>query len=306
MKAVTRHRDTPAGLLIALLFVLAAPGHARPRDNVQDSLPAARPAYDTIAGDLPPVLSAKARPYLVVADIYVPRGKTVTLEAGTILLFKNFTSLHVQGRLKATGTSDAPVVFTSENDSAYNRHASSPAAPFDWNGIYLHEDAIGSQLSHCRICYTVEGIVAMTKFFQLSPCVFRHNGRASLTIGGEVQEVGDKPYEYSLSLTDPELEGVPIDILRDPRQVKRNAVRYTGLATFIGGCNLVALFAARMRVSLDRHKQLSSEAPRNLADHSEDEWEDSRKEKNRHLAGLLAGMSLLVGGGLCFGVSFSF
>ena len=43
-------------------------------------------AFDTIAGPLPAVVKAKKNPYLVVSDIEVPAGKTVSVEKGTIFL----------------------------------------------------------------------------------------------------------------------------------------------------------------------------------------------------------------------------
>src|SRR5665647_3097029 len=64
-----------------------------------------------LAGDLPKTVTADKSPYLVVADLFVPTGKTVVIEPGTVFLFKNFTGLHVRGTLIAKGTSIRPVVF---------------------------------------------------------------------------------------------------------------------------------------------------------------------------------------------------
>ena len=59
---------------------------------------------ETLGGNLPKVITAGKQPYFVTSDIYVPSGKTVTLEPGVVLLFKNFTGMHVEGRLVAEGT----------------------------------------------------------------------------------------------------------------------------------------------------------------------------------------------------------
>ena len=69
-------------------------------------------AYTELAGDLPKIVTADKSPYLVIADIFVPAGKVVRVEAGTVFLFKNFTGVHVQGILVISGTKDKPVIFT--------------------------------------------------------------------------------------------------------------------------------------------------------------------------------------------------
>ena len=213
-------------LFAGLLLCVRAAVPAETSDSLKQ--PVNNIGYDTIAGDLPGVVVAKTKPYLVVSDIYVPQGKTVIMEAGAVFLFKSFTGLHVSGMLLAHGTKDKPVVFTSENDKEYNRASAIDPAPFDWNGIYMHEDAIGSQLSFCAVLYSVDGLSSLTKFIRLSPCLFLHNGRASLTIAGVPYTVTDQPYEYALSANDPSLRGVPVAILKDPNAFSRNVLRYSG------------------------------------------------------------------------------
>ena len=280
---------------------------ALPAEIINDSVSIEnKTGFDTIAGDLPGVVIAKSTPYLVVSDIYVPQGKTVIMEAGAVFLFKSFTGLHVSGTLLAHGTKDKPVVFTSENDKEYNRASTIDPAPFDWNGIYLHEDAIGSQLSYCAVLYSVDGVTALTKFIRLNPCLFLHNGRASLTILGVQQTVTDQPYEYALLANDPSLKGVPLAILKDPNAFSRAFLRYSGAAIGFTGCIVGIVFTSRFGAASHEFDAMSSRDQTNLAQNSNASWNDLRNAKNKDFASLLAGISVLIIGGIGVGWSFTF
>ena len=135
-----------------------------------------------LAGDLPKLLSSANSPYLVVADVFVPVGKVVTIEPGTVILFKNFTGVHIQGTLIADGSSLNPVILTSENDKDYNPQSKLAPTPYDWNGIYIHKDGLGTDLRNMKLMYSVKGIVSETKYIRITNCVFRENGRSNLVI----------------------------------------------------------------------------------------------------------------------------
>jgi hypothetical protein len=262
--------------------------------------------FDTIAGDLPGVVVAKTKPYLVVSDIYVPQGKTVIMEAGAVFFFKSFTGLHVSGTLLAHGTKDKPVVFTSENDKEYNHASEIDPAPFDWNGIYLHEDAIGSQLSYCAILYSVDGLSSLTKFIRLSPCLFLHNGRASLTIAGVPYAVTDQPYEYALSANDSSLRGVPVVILKDPNAFSRTILRYSGATIGLTGFIMGIVFAGKLSSASREFDAISGTDQTNLAGNSSASWSEKRNAKNKDFASLIAGSGVLIIGGIGIGWSFTF
>lgn len=271
-----------------------------------DSLSPPTVTFDTLAGNLPGVILATGSPYLIVSDIYVPPGKRVSVEAGVVFLFNNFTGLHVQGKLIAKGEKENPVVFTSVNDRDYNPTSTLDAAPFDWNGIYFHEDAVGGELSFGAVLYSVEGITSMTRFIRLSPVLFLNNGRADLTIEGEKHEVGKEPFEYALTVDDPALQGVPLDILKDPKAPLRNSARYAGLSLAVGGCVLGIMYAVRYNDALDRLAELSSTSDHNLTTGSSAQWTKQRDLKNQALGLMLTGFGIAVigGGGLVWSFTF--
>ncbi len=193
--------------------------------------------YDTLAGPLPSIIKGHGRKYIVITDIEVPVDKVVTIESGAIILFQNFTGLHVRGKLIVNGTEKSPVIFTSEFDKTYNPSTDFIANPFDWNGIYIHSDGFGSYFEHCIISYTVYGLVSETKYIRLDPVIFLENGKSNLTIEKEIKKdvVADSPYQYVLSTKDITEEGLDVKILKDPLAPKRNFFRYSGLVLGLGG-----------------------------------------------------------------------
>jgi hypothetical protein len=263
---------------------------------------------DTLAGNLPRVIEARQDPYLVTADIYVPSGKTVTIEPGTIILFKNFTEFHIEGRLLAEGTGSKPVIFSSELDPAYNPAAELKANPYDWNGIFIHEGGLGSSLKHCRVCYTVYGINSLTRYIRIEQVIFSDNGRADLTIEGKQHQVGDKPYSYALTINDAKKDGVPVAVLMDPNAGKRNILRYGGFSLVAGGLtmgvwSLVLLNHDQQNLDiLSDNGVIDENSP--VVSNSGGDWEKAQDDRNRDR--WMAGIGVLLATIGSTGVIWSF
>lgn len=78
----------------------------------------------TLSSDV--TLTAADGPYVIDADIVVPSGLTLTIEAGTSLFFAQDTRLTVQGRLVAEGLPHCRVQFTVF-----------PGSGDTWDGVYF-------------------------------------------------------------------------------------------------------------------------------------------------------------------------
>ena len=239
-------------------------------------------AYTEIAGDLPKIVTADKSPYLVIADIFVPAGKVVRVEAGTVFLFKNFTGVHVQGILVTSGTEDKPVLFTSENDRLANSSSTLNPTPFDWNGIYIHKDGLGSDLQHIIVKYSVKGIISETRFIRISNGIFSENGRNHLSIEGVEQSVIESsPYSYSLSTKDAMIDGVPVKILQDPEARKRNCFRYSGLGVCAAGAISATMASLELKDSRKKFKIIDSDLT--IGPRGDLDWEAARSEVNKNV-----------------------
>ncbi len=284
-------------------------------------------SLDTLSGTLPSRLPNNGRAYLVVADIMVSPGATVTIEPGVALLFQDFTGINIHGALNAEGTADAPVVFTSANNREHNPHSTIRPAAYDWNGITITQSGVGSHFSHCIIEYSLFGINALTEQFILKDCRFRSNGRSDLTIKGEEVAVSKAPFSHG-EILDPStpppppspspqpplgtLDTVQVEQRSRPEQPSRSpgkiVLRSASLSFLVAGTAVAAWKGTDYLESKQRFQRLdNSTDPDNLqrADIAQ-AWEDARKKRDNDLlaAAVAAGVAALGASG--FIISFTF
>jgi len=263
--------------------------------------------FDTLGGPLPKILKAQDKPYYVVADIEVSANRVVTIEPGVVILFKNFTSLHVTGKLIAQGTKNLPIIFTSENDKQYNPKSALMPNPYDWNGIYIHDDAFGTIMTHCVVSYTVYGIISDTKFIKLDPVTLLENGKSNLIIEGKEHTVTGDSYQYTLSTKDASKDGIPINLLQDPLAPRRNILRYSGLAAAVGGFGVGIYYATQFSGSWKKWEEVNAPNPDlNILQKDPEYYEQTQDQKNKDLLLMCVGMGVGLLGSLGFTLSFTF
>lgn len=253
--------------------------------------------FIAIAGPLPKTVRFNAKPYLVTSDIEVPADQTVSIEPGVVLMFRDFTGLHVQGKLVALGTRKAPIVFTSEFDTTYNKSGDNVPNPFDWNGLYIHSGGIGTSIEFCKVFFSVYGIKSDTKFIRINPAQFRNNGKSDFTLEGKPITTGKEPYTYILDMKDASVDGVPVTILRDPFAPKRNTFRYTGLTAALGGAAGAVYFGRQTVQHQNELNFLSKDSDDNIGtSNTTTAWSSKRDRRNRLLSYTLAsGIASLIG-----------
>ena len=95
----------------------------------------------------------------VIADsVYVPAGKTLTIQPGTIVKFNANKTLVVAGILSANGTSANPITFTQNTGSP---------SPGGWYGIEFQNTAnVGSVFNYCTVSYGGGGPNAAAIFYK--------------------------------------------------------------------------------------------------------------------------------------------
>jgi len=101
-------------------------------------------------------------PYVVERNLSVPDGEVLTLEQGCQLKFGEGQSVTVKGKLKAQGTTDQPIVFTSIKDDSAGGDSNgdgglSKPSPGDWGRLYFDNADIGTLLEYCVIRYAGKG-----------------------------------------------------------------------------------------------------------------------------------------------------
>lgn len=85
--------------------------------------------------------------YVVMGDITIPLGTTLTIQPGAVIKFNGGYTLTASGILNATGSPGNPILFTSNN-----------ASPNDgaWYGISITSSS--SKLQYCKIEYATTAI----------------------------------------------------------------------------------------------------------------------------------------------------
>ncbi len=90
-----------------------------------------------ISGSVATNMSLSTNKYIFTGSVTVPKGMTLTAEAGTVTLSgSSGYSLRVDGTLNAAGTESNPVVFTAPKDAEYGN---SNGATYDWYGITVSD-----------------------------------------------------------------------------------------------------------------------------------------------------------------------
>jgi hypothetical protein len=262
--------------------------------------------FDTLIGPLPSIVKHKKIPYLITSNIEVPLDRTVTIEPGTVFLFKNFTGLHIRGKLLARGTENAPIVFTSEFDKNYNGQAKREANPFDWDGIYMTSDAMGSQFTNCTIAFSVYCISSSTKYLRLDPLVVKDNGKNIITIEDVEYPLTDSTFSYSIDKTDAFKDGIPIELFRDPVAKKRNTFRILGTVLFAGGLVSSIYYATEMNKANTQLEQISGSDFDNLNKNSSSAWKKAEDKTLTNKLLLSSGVFVTLVGIASFSWTFTF
>ena len=293
----TNKKNHETILLLPILLVILL-GNADAQHKVLE--------IDTLGGLLPKTVKAKT--YLVSVDIEVPANTIVTIEPGTVILFKNFTGLKIQGRLLALGTKSKPIIFTSVHDKKFNPSSSLIANPFDWNGIYIYADAIGTIMENCVVTYTVYGIISDTKYIKMDRIHFADNGKYDLVLEKEEKKIVTEWYSYQLSSQDVDKLRHNVDLYSDPYKKKRLTFRYTSLALFLGGMGIGAYSSYQFQDVLPEWKKVNKYPPDEslLNTKDEDYYRSLKKKKNSKLAKAISGFGIALIGTIGFIWTYTF
>ena len=99
------------------------------------------------------------RPYQVTDSLVVPPGVTLTLDAGTEMLFHDKAALVVHGSLVCRGTHDKPVVMTGDRTGNVAADISFDLMSRQWDGVYFTPSSRANRLEGTLVKNTTVGVV---------------------------------------------------------------------------------------------------------------------------------------------------
>ncbi len=137
--------------------------------------------------------------YVVTKTVTVAKGKTIRFAAGSVVRFRPYTGLIVDGSIICDGSPSAPVVLTSDENRLPSPGKNASPAPFDWNGIEVGESADSCVCSFVQISYSTFGILVKSPrtTVTLDNVTFQKNGRGDVNVAGADQSAQDNvPFSY--------------------------------------------------------------------------------------------------------------
>lgn len=119
-------------------------------------------------------------PYILYGETVVESGATLTLSAGTTLMFHHEASLTVDGTLLANGTPDSMVVMRGDRTDRMFVNLFYDNTPMRWGGVHLTSHSHDSRLTCADLHSGTWGIVADSTDLQLDSCVLHNIGGHAL------------------------------------------------------------------------------------------------------------------------------
>ncbi len=132
--------------------------------------------------------------YLVLHDLIIEKGKTMTLYSGTKILFKKNTRLIVRGTLTCEGQSGSPIIFDKFQNSSYYNSLDTIGDSI-WNGIYV-SDSGSLEMNFAEIKNSKYGLVTQynANMLSLDSLRFFNNKFSSFRYKNEVLEIPEDKF----------------------------------------------------------------------------------------------------------------
>ena len=89
-----------------------------------------------------------AKPYLIYDTLFVAPGVTLTLDAGTTLLFHDKGAMRCAGRMLANGTVDEPITFRGDRLDRIVGETNFDIMSGQWGGVIFTPPTMGNVLKH--------------------------------------------------------------------------------------------------------------------------------------------------------------
>ena len=100
------------------------------------------------------------RPYVVFDTLRVAEGATLTLDAGTSLLFHDKAAMVVDGTLRALGTAEQPIDFRGDRLDKVVGGIGYDIMSGQWDGVRFTASSFGNEMRHVYMRGTTTGVIA--------------------------------------------------------------------------------------------------------------------------------------------------
>ena len=122
-------------------------------------------------------------PFLVEGDIYLPPDERLTIRPGVAVIFQDYYSFDIAGRIEILGTETDSVCFTVQDTSGYYLDDHNGWNGLIFNGTFssLEENSI---IEFCNVEYSkISGITCIDyPWLRISDCNIRFNQTAGITL----------------------------------------------------------------------------------------------------------------------------
>ncbi len=151
----------------------------------------------------------------ITGDVHIPAGKTLTVQAGTVVQFNSGTNLTVDGTLIAAGTANQTIFFTSYRDNSPTGGSDSAGAG-DWGAVVFNADSSNNLMDHVEVRYggysggNVPGEVIDSGPLTLTNSVLRDSYNAGLRIVGSSPIVTGVTFQNNYQAVSMDLASSPV------------------------------------------------------------------------------------------------
>ena len=144
-----------------------------------------------------------SRPLVIYDSLVVAAGATLTLPAGTQLLFHENAGMNVRGCLMARGTLEAPVILRGDRTDHMFDYLPYDRLPSRWEGLHLAPESCGNDLEYLDLHGGNYGIIcdsalADTLKLRLANCIITNLGGDGLRIKAASVEVDNTEFSNTL------------------------------------------------------------------------------------------------------------